>query len=146
MTSSNWITLIGILIAAFVALAIAHMQRKQMRQIELHRSNPTVPLRPPLHPVTRFVRGYGYFVVFFIYNVVIVIVDRRQTTPLTREDVYDLAFHMIGVVVMIFLAMATFAGEVAAMATKMTISTLEDIDRVIGHLVERIEKLEQRKK
>jgi len=47
MAMAAWITAFGIIVGAIVTLSIAYMHRKQMRQIELHRIDPNVPVIPP---------------------------------------------------------------------------------------------------
>jgi hypothetical protein len=49
------ISVVGILVAAVTAIVIGHLHRKQMRQNELFRLDPSVGLRPPpSFPVTFF--------------------------------------------------------------------------------------------
>jgi len=119
MTVANWLTLIGIIVGGIVALQIGYLHRKQMRQIELHRADPKVPLHPPAHTVTRFLKDkwiYMMYLACIIYNVVVVIGYARQTTPPMARDVIDIAFHMVGIIFFVFLwvLLAVMRGAVRA--------------------------------
>jgi hypothetical protein len=66
MSLTNFIALIAILVSASVVLIVSHLQRKQMRQIELFKLNQSVGLIPPQSWLTKFVKskfdnflGYG---------------------------------------------------------------------------------------
>jgi len=51
MTFREWIQVCGVVLAAAVALIVAYLHRRQMRQIEAFRQDPSVGLVPPPHPV-----------------------------------------------------------------------------------------------
>jgi hypothetical protein len=104
MSFSTLISLSGILVAAAVALAVAHMHRKQLRQIELHRTDPSVPLIPPPHPATRFLRTYGIYLVFGVVDLAMLVREMGETTPVTRLVVFNIALDMIGITTMVFFA------------------------------------------
>jgi hypothetical protein len=107
MSTGNWLTLISIAVAAVVALAIAYMHRKQMRQIELRRVDPTLPVHPPPHAVTRFIKNYGiYFwcLGWGAYSVFLLVRDLRKTEPVTREVIVSIVMDITGVILMMTLA------------------------------------------
>ena len=56
MTISLWVTVFCLSVTVIVQLIVSYLQRKQMRQIELFRTDPNVGLKPPPHPVTAFVK------------------------------------------------------------------------------------------
>lgn len=144
MTASNWITLFGIIVAAVVALAVAFMHRKQMRQIELHRADPAVPLAPPLHPVTRFLKSYGFYgwcLGWTAYDVFLLVRDLRQTTPVTRDVVAKIVVDILGVVLMIMIGvgyqiMERLLGILEKMTERhqWTIGTIEKMAGKINQL------------
>jgi len=63
---SGLVTLIGVIIASITALSVAHMHRKQMRQIEARRTNPSLPLRPPLHPFSQWCKDHVLLIILII--------------------------------------------------------------------------------
>lgn len=87
MSASNWVQIFGIIVAAIVALIIAYMARKQMRQIEVHRADPSIPLIPPPHTITRLLKSYGLLLFTGAYGVSLLVWDLRKTGPVTRADV-----------------------------------------------------------
>ena len=59
------ISLVGIAVTSVIALLIAYMQRSQMRQIEAHKSDPSVPLKPPPHRIWAWLRNnVSVFIIF----------------------------------------------------------------------------------
>jgi hypothetical protein len=77
------ISIATLVVGAIVTLSVAAMHRKQMRQIELHRADPTVPLVPPAHPITRFLKTHGVPLISIGLNLGFLIHDVRQTGPLS---------------------------------------------------------------
>jgi hypothetical protein len=104
MSITIWISLLTLFVGTAVTLAVAYMSRKQMRQIELHRADPTVPLVPPLHPYTRFIRRYGYYIAAATYDAIMLERDLGGTKPLTRGIVAEISLDVTGITVMILLA------------------------------------------
>jgi len=99
MTTGNWIAVFGIIVSAVVAFAATYMQRKQARQIELHRLDPDVPLKPPLHPITRFLKTYWdvwWYIVFECYMIFQLVQEVRETTPIDRRTIFQIAFDVSG--------------------------------------------------
>jgi hypothetical protein len=137
MSPAVWVTLFGIIVAAIVTLSVASMQRKQMRQIELHRIDPTIPLVPPPHPFTRFLKTYGYFLGFGTFDLVMFIRDMRQSTPVTRQVVFDIVLDMLAVVLMFGTAFGIAIFQRAARAAERTIGIMEmmtdKIKKLEGH-------------
>ena len=58
------VTGIGIVVAAVVTAIVNYQNRKQARQIELFRKDPSVGLMPPLHPWWAFLRRNWYQFVY----------------------------------------------------------------------------------
>lgn len=57
MSIANWIAIFGVAVTGVIPLVIAYMHRKQMRQLELHRLDPNIPVIPP-HGVTVSLKRY----------------------------------------------------------------------------------------
>ncbi len=121
MSIAAWITAFGIILGAIVTLSVAYMHRKQMRQIELHRIDPSVPVAPPPHAVTLFLKQRWYLwysLLFGGFDLGMLVRDLGKTTPITRVVVFDIALDMIGVVLMAFMpvliSLLNRAGETAS--------------------------------
>lgn len=91
MNTANWLALLGIVVAAVAAFAIAAMNRKQTRQIELHRKDPSVPLKPPPHPATQFLRTWFWYIGGIGFPVVSLLMELRQKGPVTRGELVGVA-------------------------------------------------------
>jgi hypothetical protein len=141
MTPANWVTLAGIIVAAAIALIISYMQRKQMRQIELHRTDPTVSLVPPLHPVTHFLKTYGSFLALGIYDLVMLMRQMHETTPVTRQVIFGISLDMAGIVLMITFGVAAFMVERALNVFGKTIDIIRDMNDMTRHIVGKMEKM-----
>jgi len=105
MKNTSWITIcisiVQIIVTTVVALIIASLHRKQMRQIELHRENPSVPLIPPPHLATRFILRNVIsiinviFIISVIGEVAILIWVMLQKGPITRGNIFNIAFATV---------------------------------------------------
>jgi hypothetical protein len=99
-----WVTIFVFCGTAIVSLIIAFMNRKQMRQIELHRVDPTVPLIPPPGAATEFLVHKGPHIMNGVngcMGLVFLLHEMRLTTPLTRVHVFAIA---------LFTSLVAFAG------------------------------------
>jgi hypothetical protein len=101
MSTAVWvsISLLTLAVTSAVALVIAAMHRRQMRQIELHRANPSVPLVPPPHPFTKFLlRNFRHinFALNSALNLTFLTLQVRSTDPLTRIGVLSIAVFTNG--------------------------------------------------
>jgi hypothetical protein len=97
------ISIATLVVGTLVPLSIAALHRKQMRQIELHRSDPTVPLVPPAHPITRFLKIHGVPLICIGLNLGFLIHDVRQTGPITRSQVSSIAFGTAAVLGLVLM-------------------------------------------
>jgi hypothetical protein len=95
MPSPAWIaigiSILTLIVGTIVTLSVAALQRKQMRQIELHRLDPSVPLVPLPHPITQFFKNYAAFMVNVAMNLTFLTNALRQTGPITRFQVLSIA-------------------------------------------------------
>lgn len=77
-----------------------------MRQIELHRVDPNVTLKPPLHPIARWLRKYGVYLFFLIYDTYRLITLLGRQGPATRVEVFNIVLASMGIGTMIFVCLA----------------------------------------
>lgn len=94
MTIGNWLTVAAIIVATTVPLIVAHLHRKQMRQIELHRADPSIPMVPPPSPITLFLKNWGILVFNVLFNIGVLINQLLKTGPITRGEVFLIALSM----------------------------------------------------
>jgi hypothetical protein len=134
MSPGVWITLFGIIVGAVVTLSVASLHRKQIRQIELHRIDPTIPLVPPPHRYTQFLKTYGYFLGFGTLDIVILIRDMYQATPVTRGVVFDIVLDVLGVASMFGTAFVIAIFQRAARTAEKTIEIMEMMTAKIKQL------------
>jgi hypothetical protein len=107
MTVAAWISIFGIGVAAAITLGVAYMQRKQMRQIELFRKDPKVPLTPPPHRVTLFLKDYWYFILIAVFDLAMLVRDMSRTTPITRSVVFSIGLDLVTFSATIVMAIVT---------------------------------------
>src|SRR6266571_9527191 len=120
MSASAWISLVTLVVGAIVTLHVAYMHRKQMRQIELYRQDPSVPLTPPPHRLAVFLKENWFLLwclVFGTFDMVVLKKDLSSTAPLTRHAVFDIVMDMFGVGIMILFAILT---PIIKRASKLT--------------------------
>jgi hypothetical protein len=94
----DYITAAGICVAAVTALSIAHLQRKQMRQIEAYKINPTVGLVPPPNPVWAFIKRH-YITMIMAWTVVSLLQDTFSDKPIDRRTIFFIALDLSALVV-----------------------------------------------
>jgi hypothetical protein len=102
MTVTHIITVATVAVSAAVALIVAHLQRKQMRQIELYKQDPTVSLTPPPSALTRFVKSNWDIVLGSGGPVLSLTLELTSNAPLTRLSVFMISL-LIGLVIANFL-------------------------------------------
>jgi hypothetical protein len=104
-------TLLGIA-ALIVTLVVADLHRRQIRQVELQRADPSVPLLPPTHPTTRFLRTIGphlWNIGVSVYIIVILVREVRLPTPPTRVDVLMISFSVLALVGTVLVELGSIA-------------------------------------
>jgi hypothetical protein len=142
MSVAAWITIFGIVVAAIVALSVAYLQRKQMRQIELHRADPSIPLTPPPHAITLFFRRnfwYWWCLVFGVNDIRMLVRDLSQNTPVTRMVVFDIALDLIAFFSMSLIALLIFMLDRDTKAAE----TVGKIIDVLDGTARRVKELEK---
>lgn len=94
MTTGNWISLLAITVAAIVAFAVGSLQRKQMRQIELYKKDPSVGLIPPPSALSRFVQSKLDNILGYGGPLVSLIITMFSEGPVTRIDAFLISFSV----------------------------------------------------
>lgn len=98
--------------AAIIALIVAAQNRKQMRQLEAHRIDPSVGLTPPPHPVFVFLRnhwtplcgiGLGLYLLISSHNV--------KNGFISRSEVFSV---VMGICLLFFSAMLVVVEQLLA--------------------------------
>ena len=97
MTPALWVAVGGVVVSAIVALIVAGLQRRQMRQIELHREDPSISLTPPPHPAIAWLFEYGPSIGVILYDFYRIGGLLQQTGPITRDDVFHTAAYFFSI-------------------------------------------------
>ena len=105
---SPYLALIAIVVSAAVGLSIAYMHRRQMRQIEMHKANSKVPLKPPPLLITKLFYSIGLYVFFFVLLLWTLVSRLTETGPTTRNDVFWIVLNVFGLVFQLALIAGTF--------------------------------------
>jgi hypothetical protein len=92
MTGSQVIVIAAMVVPAATAFLIGYWHRKQMRQIEAFRQNPSVGLMPPPSPVYAFVLAYRTLLVGVGLPGLMLILELARESPVTRFSVFTIAF------------------------------------------------------
>lgn len=93
MTINHIIALIGMALSAFVALIVAYLHRKQIRQIELYKEDPSVGLVPPPGKLTAFIKGNWDNIFAYGGPIYIIASEILKDSPVTRLTVLLIAFN-----------------------------------------------------
>jgi len=126
MTINNWLTILAIVAGATVSLIVAHLHRKQIRQIELHRADPSVPITPPPSAITRFFRRYRLMIFNVVLNGGVIVHQLLKTGQITRGDIFIISFSTVA------LAYAFISDQM----TQQDLMIYRTIDRIVDFLHE----------
>jgi hypothetical protein len=111
MNKVSWIpiaiSLLTLVVATIVTLTVAALHRRQMRQIELHREDPSVPLIPPPHPATQFFNRNAPVILGVAVNLATLIFQLLQTGAITRGQVFSISMSTVGVAYLLLLQEVT---------------------------------------
>jgi hypothetical protein len=89
----HYITVFGICAAAVTALVVAYMQRRQIRQIEAYKKDPSVGLVPPPNPLRAFVRRH-YLFIAGVGNAIALFFEVLSPAAITRFTVLTIALNL----------------------------------------------------
>ena len=137
MSTSVWISILTLAVGSTITLIVAAMHRRQMRQIELHRSDPSVPLKPPPHPLTQFLArnaNLGVFLVTSGTNLTFLVRHLYNTDSLTRTEVFAIAVFTGGLYFSLAMFLMTRNIVQVFVAMGGTRYLLDKIGDVLGEL------------
>ena len=145
MTITQAIMLLGIVAAATVAFIVGYLQRKQMRQVELYRQDPTVGLVPPPSPLTKFVKSKWDSALGIGMPVLSLVIEFSGHAPITRLSValisLNVAFLLVNFVMYIVfrlfdktMALITEINADNARRLAMQEQTLARLDTITAQL------------
>jgi hypothetical protein len=134
MSAPIWISLLTLMVGSIVTLSVAAMHRKQMRQIELHRADPSIPLVPPPHPITLFLRNHAFFLLSIAINVCILVKELRESTPITRSDVFSIALAISATFALVLMELGT---SILDRSLKLIGRTMDVTDKIIRVLADK---------
>jgi len=87
MLSLQLISIFGIIASSITGFIIAYMHRKQMRQIELHKQDPSIDIIPPPSRFTYFVKSEWDTIVGVGSPLIGLIIELTSKNQLTRLSV-----------------------------------------------------------
>jgi len=97
ISNSEVISVMAICVSAATALIVAHLHRKQMRQIEAHRTDPSVDLKPPPGPVLAFFRKYQSLILGIVLPTGTLVFNLFNPSPITRTTIVLMAALVCGI-------------------------------------------------
>lgn len=130
-------TIISAILAAAVALYIAFLHRRQMRQIEARRLDQTLPLKPPPSALWVWFTKYMFLIVG-IMPAVNLISLLNESTPVTRRTIFDISLS----VVLIAVAVLAFFQELTIRLLLQSAQlSVDGTVRMTGKIVEVVAEL-----
>lgn len=124
MTLTQLITVLGIFTSAAVALIVAYLHRRQMRQIELYKSDPTFGLTPKPSRLTTFVMSRWDSIFAFGGPILILMSEFSRDAPITRLTIFNIS-----------ISLALLLGNlILALVFKLQKRNSERIAEVLGKL------------
>lgn len=102
-----------------------------MRQIELHRADPSVPLIPPPHPVTAFLKKNWIYIFLTLLNTANLIkAVSAATGPLTRKHVLTISLSIAGLLLVVILLLIRMTIDMLRRFAKHTWDALDGLHEV----------------
>jgi hypothetical protein len=108
MSTSQFISVMGIFIGAGTALLVAYWHRKQMRQNEIFRIDRSAGVLPPPNPLWKFIKKYWLLLLAGLQALVLAN-EVLATGPVTRVSVFFIAVDVGVIVLSIMLHFFTVA-------------------------------------
>jgi hypothetical protein len=157
MTATHWITLAAALLGSATALILGYQQRKQMRQSELFKLDPTVGIVPPPSvpyvivvrtstKVLSFVRRYGIIVFGIVLPLIGVIPDLILQRRLTVNSLAILCIVAFNVVTVLISRIYDMVGKLIDVDSKQTDTVdkvLDQLHAAAGHITAHSDLLKQ---
>ena len=118
MTIGFVLAFVGIIVPAFTAFLVAYWHRKQMRQIEAYKLDPSVGLVPPPSALWRFVTSRWKLIILVGVPAVII------------------AFYFLFNIPVTLLTVLVLAINVTTITAAVLLDIIEKVAKLIGRLVE----------
>jgi len=77
-----------------VTLWVNASNRAQQHQLELWKKDPSVPIKPPPHPILNAAKYYGSLLISIYISVSYLYKDVTNPVPMTRTDVLSIALEI----------------------------------------------------
>jgi hypothetical protein len=137
MNGTYILAALAIIVSSMTALGVAYLHRKQMRQIELYKLDPSVGLTPPASRLTYFVKskadaifGFG----FPAFSLIVGLIANPQ--PLKRWDAIIISVNVALIFFMVVLKLMS--------RVQTTMLALSQVQEKHFNLIERIAKVAER--
>lgn len=91
MTFTNFLAIIAMVVSAGVAHHVAYMHRRQIRQIELFKRDPTVGIMPPPSALNRSLKSRWDYIFGISGPLLILYFEFRSDEPITRFSVFTIS-------------------------------------------------------
>ena len=91
MSTTEMLSFGAIVVGSLTAFSVAHLHRKQMRQNEAFRLDPSVGLIPPPGPVVAFYRKYQSAILGIVLPTGALALNLFDRSPITRSTVVVMA-------------------------------------------------------
>lgn len=108
MTPALWITVAGIAIAAVITIWVNASNRAQQRQIELWKKDPSVPIKPPPHPIFGLAKVYSFPLISIGISIYYLYKDVASPAPMTRLDIFTMVLEGGAIVFMLNFILIMF--------------------------------------
>jgi hypothetical protein len=129
------ISIATLVVGTIVTLSVAALNRKQQRQIELHRADPTVPLVPPAHPITRFLKTHGAPIISIGLNLGFLIDELRRTGPITRYQVFSIVLFTVSLAGLVLMEITVWvSNKVMDLSNRQIDMVVRMVDTIMDYL------------
>jgi hypothetical protein len=98
MTPTNIVTLVAVAASCATALLVGYWHRKQLRQLELYRKDPSVGLKPPPAAAVAFIKHH-YDIIFGVLPPIGSLILLFISGPLTRTAAVLIVLNSAGIFV-----------------------------------------------
>lgn len=125
MTGNQVVAIAAIVVPAATAFLIGYWHRKQIRQIEAFRQNPSVGLIPPPSPVYAFVLAYRTLLVGVGLPGLMLALELARDSPVTRSSVFTIAFAVASMLFALVLHLIQRIVRILEKAVDLTARMME---------------------
>jgi hypothetical protein len=133
---------------------LGHLQRKQMRQIEMHRRDPSVPLKPPYSALTLWIFNNAVRLLLcgsLILDLVVLHQGLGKTSAITRSDIFGISLDLALIVGTVCLWFSHETARQSSESIRAVLSLMRDsigVDKAAGEAVikifDQVDKIEER--